>query len=157
MFLAEARIASAVTCNIQLVYALTTFCLFAFSFFLWGTPQLQSDCPVTKDLIVRVDVKATRTTKKLVAAVTCFPAFNLRHRREQSNHIPEGTRNCFFNTSTFQLLNKPRGHRCRLFPPVLAFNFYRAKGSAIPLLVDFSSSVANSRSRVFRKSICVQK
>ena len=41
-------------------------------------------------------------------------------------------------------------------PPVLAFNFYRAEGSAIPLLVDFSSSVANSRSRVFRKSICAQ-
>ena len=51
-----------------------------------------------------------------------------------------------------------RGHRCRPFsPPVLAFIFYRAWGSAaIPLLVDFSSSVANSRSRVFRKSICAQ-
>ena len=33
-------------------------------------------------------------------------------------------------------------------PPVLAFNLYRAKGSAIPLPVDFLSSiVANSRSR----------
>ena len=32
--------------------------------------------------------------------------------------------------------------RCRpLFPQVLAFNFYRAWGSAIPLLVDFSSGV----------------
>ena len=51
-----------------------------------------------------------------------------------------------------------RGHRCRpFFPPVLAFNFYRALGSAIPLLVDFSSSVANSRSRAFRKSICPQE
>ena len=51
-----------------------------------------------------------------------------------------------------------RGHRCRPFPPpVLAFNFYRAKGSAIPLLDDFSSSVANSRSRAFRKSICAQE
>ena len=42
-------------------------------------------------------------------------------------------------------------------PLVLAFNFYRAKGSAIPLLVDFSSSVANSRSRAFRKSICAKE
>ena len=44
-----------------------------------------------------------------------------------------------------------RGHRCRPFsPPVLAFNFYRAQGSAILLLVDFLSSVANWRSRAFR-------
>ena len=43
------------------------------------------------------------------------------------------------------------------FPPVLPFNFYRALGSPIPLLVDFSSSVANSRSRAFRKSICAQE
>ena len=51
-----------------------------------------------------------------------------------------------------------RGHRCRSFsPPVLAFDFYRAWGSAIPLLVDFSSRVANSRSRAFRKSICAQE
>ena len=42
-------------------------------------------------------------------------------------------------------------------PPVLAFNFYRAQGSAIPLLVGFSSSVANSRSRVFRKSFGAQE
>ena len=44
-------------------------------------------------------------------------------------------------------------------PPVLAFNFYRAQGSAIPpLLVDFSSSVANSRSScAFRTSICAQE
>ena len=52
------------------------------------------------------------------------------------------------------------GRRCRpFFPPVLAFNFYRAWGSAIPLLVDFSSSVtvANSRSRAFRKSSCAQE
>ena len=42
-------------------------------------------------------------------------------------------------------------------PPVLDLNFYRAQGSAIPLLVDFSSSVANSRSRAFRKSVCAQE
>ena len=42
--------------------------------------------------------------------------------------------------------------------PVLAFNFYGAQGSAIPLLVDFSSSVvADSRPRAFRKSICAQE
>ena len=51
-----------------------------------------------------------------------------------------------------------RRHRCRPFSPtVLAFNFYRAWGSAIPLLVDYSSSAANSRSRTFRKSICAQE
>ena len=49
------------------------------------------------------------------------------------------------------------GHRSRPFPPVIAFNFCRALGSAIPLLVDISSSVANSRSRAFRKSICAQE
>ena len=42
-------------------------------------------------------------------------------------------------------------------PSVLAFNFYRAQGSAIPLLVDCSSNVADSRSRAFRKSICPQE
>ena len=49
------------------------------------------------------------------------------------------------------------GHRCGPFsPPVLAFSFHRASGSAIPLL-DFSSSVAYSRPRAFRKSICAQE
>ena len=53
-----------------------------------------------------------------------------------------------------------RGHRSQvssLLPPVLAFDFYRAQGLAIPLLVDFSSSVANSRCRAFCKSICAQE
>ena len=51
-----------------------------------------------------------------------------------------------------------RGHRCRPFsPPVLAFNYYRAQGSSIPLLVDFSSSVADSCSRAFRKASFVHK
>ena len=58
----------------------------------------------------------------------------------------------------FEIVYSCRGHRCRPFsPPVLAFNFYRAQGSAIPLLVDFSSNVANSRSRALRKSICAQE
>ena len=51
-----------------------------------------------------------------------------------------------------------RGHRCRPFsPPVLAFNFYRARGSAIPLLVECSYSVDNSRPCALRKSIFVQE
>ena len=48
----------------------------------------------------------------------------------------------FFRTSLPSSFWTSRGHRCRPFsPPVLAFNFYRAKDSAIPLLVDFPSSV----------------
>ena len=44
-----------------------------------------------------------------------------------------------------------RGHRCRPFPPVRAFNFYRAKGSfSIPTARRFSSNVADSCSRAFR-------
>ena len=48
-----------------------------------------------------------------------------------------------------------RGHRCRPLPPPIPPGscrhfFYRAWGSAIPLIVDFSSSVADSRSRAFR-------
>ena len=38
----------------------------------------------------------------------------------------------------------------------IAFIIFGAWGSAIPLLVDFSSSVAYSRSRAFRKSISAQ-
>ena len=40
---------------------------------------------------------------------------------------------------------------------IYAFNFYRAYGSAIPLLVDLSSSVPNACSRAFRKSITIQE
>ena len=51
-----------------------------------------------------------------------------------------------------------RGHRCRPFsPPVLAFNFYRARGSAIPLLVDFSSSVLPTRALALSRSQIVHK
>ena len=65
---------------------------------------------------------------------------------------------CYFYTLLLSSFWTSRGHRCRpFFPPVLVFNFYRAKGSAIPLLVDFSSSVANSRSRAFRASQFVNK
>ena len=52
-----------------------------------------------------------------------------------------------------------RGHRvCRHSlppPPVIAFIFL-AYGVRHPLIVDFSSSAANSRSRAFRKSISAQ-
>ena len=47
-----------------------------------------------------------------------------------------------------------------LLPPGSCFPSvsFAPEGSAIPLLVDFSSSVANSRSaRAFRKSICAQE
>ena len=45
----------------------------------------------------------------------------------------------FFLTLLLSSFWTSRGHRCRPFsPPVFAFDFYRAKGSAIPLLVDFS-------------------
>ena len=65
---------------------------------------------------------------------------------------------CFFSRiSTFQLLEKPWSQVSSLLPQVLGFNFDRARGSAISLLVDFSLSFANSRSRAFRKSICAQE
>ena len=51
-----------------------------------------------------------------------------------------------------------RGHRCRSFSsPVLAFNFLSRIGFSNPTARRFSLSVANSRSRVFRKSICAQE
>ena len=53
--------------------------------------------------------------------------------------------NCFrLHTCTFQLLDKPWSQVSSLLP----------FGSAIPLLVDFSLSVANTRSRAFRESFC---
>ena len=65
----------------------------------------------------------------------------------------------FFRTLLFSSFWTSRGHRCRPFsPPVLVFNFiaHRVQQS-IPLLVHVSSSVAYSRSRVFRRSICAQQ
>ena len=53
----------------------------------------------------------------------------------------------FFLTLALFSFWATRGHRCRPFsPPALALNFYRAQGSAIPLLVDCPSSVAVYRS-----------
>ena len=65
----------------------------------------------------------------------------------------------FFHTSTFQLLDKPWSGVAPSFTPVLAFNFYRAlhRVQSHCSFVDFSSSVANSRSRAFRKSICAKE
>ena len=64
----------------------------------------------------------------------------------------------FFHTHLLSSFWTGRRHRCRPFSvPGLAFYFHRAWGLAIPVLVDFSSSVANSRSRAFRRSICAQE
>ena len=64
----------------------------------------------------------------------------------------------FFFTFLLSSFWTGRGHSYRtFFPSVLAFNFYRAYGSAVPLLVDFSSSFANSRSRAFLKPSCAQE
>ena len=77
-----------------------------------------------------------------------------------SSHPPWlAVRSFFFFFAHFFLSSfwTSRDHRCYPFSPVVAFNFYRAYGSAIPVLVDCSSSVASSRSRAFRKSICPQE
>ena len=70
--------------------------------------------------------------------------------------------NFFFSShpSTFQPLDKPWSQVSSLLPPGPCFQLLsRTQGSAIPLLfVDFSSSVANSRSCAFRnKSKFVHK
>ena len=49
------------------------------------------------------------------------------------------------------------GLRCGPFsPPVRAFNFYRAQGSAFPLLVD-SRRMLLTHALAFRESICAQE
>ena len=64
----------------------------------------------------------------------------------------------FFLTLLLSSFWTSRGHRCRpFFPPVLAFNFLSRIGFSNPTASRFSSSVANSRSRAFRKSICAQE
>ena len=65
----------------------------------------------------------------------------------------------FFHTSTFQLLDKPWSQMSSFLPPGSCLQFFIAHrvDSAIPLLVHFSSSVANSRFRIFRESICAQE
>ena len=88
------------------------------------------------------------------------PRFRLRHRRMPNVRTKGPAKTFFFfpRASTFQLLDKPWSQVSSLLPSVLAFIlFYRAQGSAIPLLVDFSSSVASSRFFAFRKSICAEE
>ena len=64
----------------------------------------------------------------------------------------------FHSHFTFQLLDKPWSHVSSLLPPrFLPSFFFSLIGFSNPLVVDFSSSVANSRSRAFRKSICAQE
>ena len=61
-------------------------------------------------------------------------------------------------TFTFQLLDKLWSQVPSLLSPVRAFSFYRAYvGFSIPTARRFSSNVANSRSRAFLESICVQE
>ena len=51
-----------------------------------------------------------------------------------------------------------RGHRCRpFFPPGTCHRFLSRIGFSNPTARRFTSSVANSRSRAFRKSICAQE
>ena len=63
----------------------------------------------------------------------------------------------FFHQRLHSSFWTSRGHRCRpVFPPVLAFNCYRAEGSAIPLLVVFhgvllTHALALSASQVVHK------
>ena len=64
----------------------------------------------------------------------------------------------FTHAFTFQLLdNKPWSQVSSFLPPGSRLQFYCAWGSVIPLLVDFSWSVGNSRSLAFRKSTRAQE
>ena len=63
-----------------------------------------------------------------------------------------------FHTHLLSNFWTSRGHRCRpFFPPCSCLQVFIAHRlhSPIPLLVDFPSNVADSRSSAFRKSICV--
>ena len=65
---------------------------------------------------------------------------------------------CFFShTSTFQLLDKPWSQVSSLLPLSSCLHFLSRIGFSNPTARQFSSNVANSRSRVFRKSICAQQ
>ena len=86
------------------------------------------------------------------------PSYLLNNIHRHPNHLPKYFYFIFFRTHLLSSFWTSRGHRCRPFSSrVLAFIFRRAQGSAIPLLVDFSSSVANSRARALRKSMCAQE
>ena len=62
------------------------------------------------------------------------------------------------NTSTFQLLDNSRGHRCRpFFPPGSCLQFLSRIGFSNPPARRISSNVANSRSRAFPQINFVHK
>ena len=64
----------------------------------------------------------------------------------------------FFHTSTsFQLLNKPWSQVSSLLPPGSRLQFLLRMSFSNPTARRFSSSVANSRTRASRKSICTQQ
>ena len=58
---------------------------------------------------------------------------------------------------TFQFLDKPWSQVSSLLPPGSCLQFLSRIGFSNPTARRFSSSVANSRSRAFRKSICAQE
>ena len=60
----------------------------------------------------------------------------------------------FSHTSTFQLLDKPWSQVSSLLPPGSCLQLLSRIGFSNPTDRRFSSRVANSRSRVFGKSIC---
>ena len=65
---------------------------------------------------------------------------------------------CMFQTPTFQLLDKrPWSQVSSLLPPGSCLQFLSRIGFSDPSARRFSSSVVNSRFRVFRKSICAHK
>ena len=63
----------------------------------------------------------------------------------------------FSHTFNLQLLDKPWTQVSSLLPPGFCLQFSSRIGFSNPLLLDFSSTVANSRFRAFRKSICAQE
>ena len=65
--------------------------------------------------------------------------------------------NLFSHTSTFQLLGKPWSQVSSRLPPGSCLQFLSCIVFSNPTARHFSSSVANSRSRAFRKSMCAQE
>ena len=63
----------------------------------------------------------------------------------------------FSHTFTFQLLDKSWSQVSSLLPPGSCLQFLSRIGFSNPTARRFSSSVAHSRSRAFRKSICAQE
>ena len=87
-------------------------------------------------VVVIVDVVLTLT--RVIKSVFFFPS-------------------SFLHTSTFQLLDKPWSQVSSLLPPCSCLQFLSRIGFSNPTARRFSSSVANSRSRVFRMSNYAQE